>query len=159
MSNLTNMINRNNVDSIREQIAYKNGPNPFIPTIRDASRTVTDMDEFPYKRFFRGVYYLSDPTVAEREAGWRPRYDNCRETTTDYSNDRSKDSNDRSKEGFEESQKEERTEKILKRHYPNHCFQVACSTVTPAYPEFEKQYAYKEEAELFSNRACIIQYR
>ena len=79
--------------------------------------------------------------------------------TTDYSNDRSKDSNDRSKEGFEESQKEERTEKILKRHYPNHCFQVACSTVTPAYPEFEKQYAYKEEAELFSNRACIIQYR
>ena len=152
MSNLTNMINRNNVDSIREQIAYKNGPNPFIPTIRDASRTVTDMDEFPYKRFFRGVYYLSDPTVAEREAGWRPRYDNCRETTTDYSNDRSK-------EGFEESQKEERTEKILKRHYPNHCFQVACSTVTPAYPEFEKQYAYKEEAELFSNRACIIQYR
>ena len=156
MSNLTNMINRNNVDSIREQIAYKNGPNPFIPTIRDASRTVTDMDEFPYKRFFRGVYYLSDPTVAEREAGWRPRYDNCRETTTDYSNDRSKDSNDRSKEGFEEGK---RAEKILKRHYPNHCFQVACSTVTPAYPEFEKQYAYKEEAELFSNRACIIQYR
>jgi hypothetical protein len=152
MSNLTNMINRNNIDSVRQQIMYKNSSMPFIPTLTNSSSVVTDMDEFPYKRYFRGIYYLSDPTVAEREAGWRPRYDNCKK-----SEDEKEDFKiDEKREGFKE---DEKVKKTLKRHYPNHCFQVACSTVTPAYPEFEKQYAYKEEAELYSNRACIIQYR
>lgn len=37
----------------------------------------TDMDTFPYPRFYRGVYDNSEAIVFNREAGWHPREDAC----------------------------------------------------------------------------------
>ncbi len=61
---------------IQQQIALKTDYNkPFYATARDIRLSPTDMDHFPYKRFFRGVYDISNPIVMEREAGFRPRRD------------------------------------------------------------------------------------
>ena len=129
--NITNKINKQNVDSVRSQIMAKGGSNPYFSTVSNASSITTDMDSFPYNRQFRGVYYYHNPIVFEREAGYRARQPEC-------------------------YKKNLNPEKPL---YPNHCFQVACSTVYPCYPEFEKHYADKEEMELLNNRACVIEYR
>ncbi len=77
MEDLTATINRNNVNSVREQINRKKQSRPFLATINDAAQTITDYDTFPYPRWFRGVPESSQPIVAEREAGWRTRYDDC----------------------------------------------------------------------------------
>lgn len=41
------------------------------PTIK------TDMDTFPYPRFYRGVYNNTNAIIFDREAGWHPREDAC----------------------------------------------------------------------------------
>ena len=69
---------QSNVDAVRSQIGSKLNYNvPYYATMPSAGSVLTDMDQFPYKRFFRGVYYEDTPTVFEREAGWRPRKDEC----------------------------------------------------------------------------------
>ena len=71
-------INQNNMDIIRFQIAKKNDySRPYYATREIAESCITDFDEFPYKRFFRGDYTKTTPTVIEREAGWRPLNNNC----------------------------------------------------------------------------------
>jgi hypothetical protein len=71
-------ITQNNVDAIRYQIGYKLNYNvPYYATRNTTGSVITDMDQFPYKRYFRGVYYEDTPTIFEREAGWRPRHDEC----------------------------------------------------------------------------------
>jgi hypothetical protein len=125
----TNSINKKNVDSVRMQINKKNGTSPYYATSGDSSST--DMDSFPYHRFFRGQYNSVKPIVFEREAGFRPIDTNCYAKNIDRGESR----------------------------YPNHCFQVACSTVYPCYPDFEKQYGDKEQIELLNNRACVVEYR
>ena len=39
--------------------------------------TPTDMDHFPYTRFFRGVYYTDHPIVFNRKAGYRVIDNQC----------------------------------------------------------------------------------
>jgi hypothetical protein len=73
----TPFLNGMNVLSIQQQIAHKNGFEPHHVTIEHAGSIITDYDSFPYNRWFRGVARASNPIVAEREAGWRPRNDNC----------------------------------------------------------------------------------
>ena len=63
---------------------------------------MTDIDTFPYPRFYRGVYQLSEPVVMEREAGWRQRHDMCYEPT-----------------------------RVYEVEQPKYCWQVPCSTVFP----------------------------
>ena len=75
--NLTNTLNDCNVKHIREQIAKKRGYIPFLATNKDSVGAITDFDTFPYPRFFRGQALSSQPTVLEREAGWRIRNDCC----------------------------------------------------------------------------------
>ena len=73
-----NLIEINtNIASVQNQILMKKGYSPYYGTINEASHVISDMDHFPYTRFFRGVYYSSNPTVFEREAGWRPVRNNC----------------------------------------------------------------------------------
>lgn len=36
----------------------------------------TDMDHFPYRRFYRGKHNCTEPHVHPRTAGWRTRQDN-----------------------------------------------------------------------------------
>lgn len=70
-------INKSNNDFIQEMIKKKQSSYPYYATVKDVKSTLTDMDQFPYTRWFRGVADVSVPIVAEREAGYRPRHDNC----------------------------------------------------------------------------------
>jgi hypothetical protein len=100
MSNgsFTEQVNAN-IESIRKQIKLKQGYKPHYGTINDASSIITDMDHFPYTRFYRGVPSSTYPIVFEREAGWRPNRDSCYGVGNCHH----------------------------KSEYPNHCFQYACS--------------------------------
>ena len=111
-TNLTKKINTDNIKSIRRQIHQKQGSNPFYGTVNDAESIVTDMDHFPYTRFFRGVYYSPDPVVFEREAGWRPTRDGCYKSSCD-----------------------------VKNKYPNNCFAGSCTTVYPCKPKSLHKYS------------------
>lgn len=64
-----------NIENVRHIIKCKINQN--IPYYGQPPVVITDMDHFPYKRFFRGVYNQTHPQVMEREAGFRPRNDNC----------------------------------------------------------------------------------
>ena len=56
---LTEQVNSANISSIRHQINMKNCSTPYFGTINDAESVITDMDHFPYTRFYRGVYNSS----------------------------------------------------------------------------------------------------
>jgi hypothetical protein len=133
MSNIksyTEKINDDNVLSVRQQIFLKKGHLPYFGTKNCAESVITDMDNFPYTRFFRGVYYSPDPVVFEREAGWRPQRNSCYKGSC-----------------YSESP------------YPNHCFESPCSTVYPCYPPNLSKIADKDALDVQLNRSCIVQYR
>lgn len=67
-----------NVSTVQHEIAKKLNYNiPYYATHSSIQGVMTDMDNFPYKRFFRGVYYNDRPVVLERETGWRPLNNPC----------------------------------------------------------------------------------
>lgn len=134
MSKITPQINERNVDNVRAQINRKNLSVPYHATTKQAAGVLTDYDTFPYPRWFRGVYYSPQPIVAEREAGWRPRHDNCYRISEPY--------------GIQSQVA-----------YPNHCYEAACSTVYPCYPEYLAKWSDKEALDVVLNKACIVQYR
>lgn len=119
-----------NLDIVKKQIQQKNSYKPFY-SINSIKSTITDMDHFPYQRFFRGSYLSDNPIVFEREAGYRILKNNC------YKFDKE-------------------TEVIP---YPNHCFQMPCSTEIPCYPQLNDRIANRDSVLLESNRSCIVQYR
>jgi hypothetical protein len=127
---ITKTINDANINSVREQIKLKKDDNPYFSTMNDAESVITDMDHFPYTRFFRGVYHSSDPVVFEREAGWRPPRDECYRGCYYYNPE-----------------------------YPDHCFETACSTVFPCYPKYLTKYSDRDAMNVQLNRSCIVQYR
>ena len=68
----TKTITDNNIDFVRAQIERKNNLNtPAYATYCSVSQCITDMDNFPYNRFYRGVTTSSEPIIMEREAGFR----------------------------------------------------------------------------------------
>jgi hypothetical protein len=128
---MTPRINQNNVTNVREMIAIKQSCMPYYATSRSASNALTDMDHFPYSRFYRGVPGFEQPVVIEREAGWRPTHDAC----------------------YQINQPPEM------EPYPNHCFETACSTVYPCYPQYFQKFSDRNALNVQLNRACIVQYR
>jgi hypothetical protein len=104
---LTKNLTDNNIDIVRKQIMEKKKSYPYYGTSNVAESVVGDMDVFPYTRFYRGVYYSSDPVVFEREASWRSPQNSC------YGN---------SKGCCAQPLKSE------------NCWQIACSTVLPCKP-------------------------
>lgn len=130
---ITPLLNEHNVKNIREQIHAKKMSTPYYATANQAKEVVTDYDTFPYPRYFRGVARSSVPIVAEREAGWRPRHDNCYKVNEPAN--------------------------LPGAPYPNNCFQAPCSTVYPCYPEYLTKYSDKEALDLILNKTCIVQYR
>ena len=114
--------------AIRDQINQKtNYDRAFYARCDDVGRSVTDMDNFPYNRFFRGDYRSQNPTVINREAGYRPRNNSCYRGVIAHN----------------------------KYEYPNHCFESACSVVYPCYPGYLHKYSDKEELEVMLNRKCV----
>lgn len=130
---ITPILNEYNVNNIRSQIQGKKSSLPYYATSNQAKEVITDYDTFPYPRYFRGVAPLPVPVVAEREAGWRPRHDNCYRVIE--------------------------PDNIPRPKLPNNCFQAPCSTVYPCYPEYLTKYSDKEALDLILNKTCIVQYR
>ena len=114
---------------IKEQIARKlDYSKPYYAMGSYVRYAVTDMDSFPYQRYYRGDYRSAEPIVMDREAGWRPQENRC------YVPEK----------------------KISIKDYPSNCFQTACSTTYPCYPNYLKLYSDKNEMELLLNRKCVI---
>ena len=128
---ITREINNSNVNNIRNEINRKKGCDPYFATSPITTNVVTDYDNFPYKRYFRGVPSSYKPIVAEREAGWRKREDQCYNKQNIFT----------------------------EISYPNHCFETACSTVYPCYPEYLAKYSDREALNVMLNKSCIIEYR
>lgn len=60
-------------DYIIQQMIYdKNSYEPYFVNGKDIKVVLTDMDHFPYRRFFRGVYDDPVPIIHSRFAGYRP---------------------------------------------------------------------------------------
>lgn len=129
--NLTKDINTQNVDNIRYLINKKKGYKPFFATATDTSAVLTDLDHFPYTRFFRGEYESDRPIVFEREAGWRTTENKC------YKNQ----------------------DPIKPLNNNKMCFEAACSTVYPCYPSYAAKYSDRDAFLVQLNDACICQYR
>lgn len=110
-------------------IKLKNSPYPFYS---QGPQIETDMDMFPYNRFYRGIPDSQVPVIIPRQAGWRMRHDAC------YS-----------------------SPKVIefKDSYPNHCFQAAPSTTYPCYPEYLRKYSDKREMEIQLFNRNVIEYR
>lgn len=128
--NLTPQINQSNVERVREQIMKKKG-DIYHPTKNLAAKILTDYDTFPYHRYWRGVPTSHFPVVAEREAGWRHRFDNCYKIE----------------------------EPIQDVPYPKHCFQTSCSTIYPCSSSYNKTFNDREIIDKMINDNCIVQYR
>ena len=128
---LTEKMNDDNVSAVRKQIFMKQGCDPYFGTINDAESTITDMDHFPYTRFWRGVPSSSDPVVMEREAGWRPHRPACYKGPCCNT----------------------------PLPYPKHCFESSCSIVYPCYSNTLSRYADREALLVQINDHCIAQYR
>lgn len=69
---LSDNITKNTVEFVQQQIALKNTSNPYSVNTNLVYNTITDIDVFPYTRFYRGVSEYSSPIVFDREAGFRP---------------------------------------------------------------------------------------
>jgi hypothetical protein len=126
-------INDQNIQNIRAQIDQKKKCAPFLATINQTAEVITDYDTFPYPRWFRGVPQSSHPIIAEREAGWRTRQDQCYRVLQPMVD--------------------------VSCTYPNHCFEAACSTVFPCYPEQLSKSGDRGALNVTLNRACIVEYR
>lgn len=127
----TPILNENNIEKIREQIKRKKSDKPYIASSDLVSQIITDYDVFPYPRYFRGVYSSHCPVVAEREAGFRPRHDNC----------------------YKGKLPLEKDDKV------NLCFQPACNTIFPCFSNINESYMKKQLVEDEINKNCNVQYR
>lgn len=134
MEDISNTINDRNINNIRYQIHLKKGSSPYYSTISNNTNVITDYDVFPYTRYYRGEPESDKPIISEREAGWRPRNEDCYNT------------------------KYKRLEKQTKHHdvqNPRHYFQPPCSTVYPKYVS-ENEISLSE---IKLNENCVISYR
>lgn len=111
---------------IQNEIWKKVQGDPYFATRSTTQISQTDMDHFPYTRFFRGVYDSFDPVIHSREAGYRHK-SGC------Y--DRYVLGDDRFRRPI----------------YPNHCFQMSNFTVTPCYPEYLRKDSDKAFMDLVLN--------
>jgi len=117
-----------NQDIIRAEMMNKiQYGKPYYATNRTIGKCITDFDDFPYNRWYRGIYTNSTPIVIEREAGYRHVEKNCYITTPERKTD-----------------------------YPKHCFEAPCSTVYPCIPDQFKKFSDQEAMNVMLNRACVF---
>jgi len=119
-------INLQNLKNIQYEINRKKyNEIPYYATSSNVKQVITDYDELPYRRWYRGIPELNVPIIAEREAGFRPLIKNIYITQPD------------------------------EPEVINHCFESACSVVYPCYPEYLKKYADKEKMDVMLNKSCL----
>ena len=129
---LDNIINKRNITNLQYQINVKKGSDPYFSTIQTNTNVITDYDTFPYTRYFRGVAESTVPIVAEREAGWRPRNEDCYNSY------------------YVRAEKQKKHHNIV---MPRNYFQPACSTMYPRYV------SETDLGEIRLNENCVISYR
>jgi hypothetical protein len=126
---LSDSVTDNNIMFVRSQIAQKINYNmPYYARTNEVNQCITDMDSFPYKRFYRGQADKSYPIVFDRAAGWRPRFDQ-ENSATPYL--------------------------VAPSQKPDYCFEAPCSTVYPCYPQFSKKYGDAAAMAVQLNRSCV----
>jgi hypothetical protein len=92
-----------NEEIVRRQIFEKMySSHPYFPPSSDIFSVVTDVNELPYRRFFRGRPESDVPIVWEREAGYSPVH-------------------------VEKSQ----PTRVAQTYSGGTCFQTPCSTILP----------------------------
>ena len=129
---LDNIINKRNINNLQDRINMKKGPDHYFSTIQTNTNVLTDYDTFPYTRYFRGVAESTVPIVAEREAGWRPRNEDCYNSY------------------YIRAEKQKKHHDIVT---PRNYFQPACSTMYPRYV------SETDIGEIRLNENCVISYR
>jgi hypothetical protein len=68
----------NNEQIVRQQIQQKiNYNRPYFGQTNVLQYVQTDMDHFPYRRYFRGKYNVQYPVIFDREAGYRELNNQC----------------------------------------------------------------------------------
>ena len=66
-------LNIKNMQHIQFEIQMKKySEKPYYATQKNVVQVITDYDELPYRRWYRGFPESDVPIVAEREAGYRP---------------------------------------------------------------------------------------
>lgn len=117
-----------NREIVRKEIKEKtHSHQSYYATNDTVKNVVTDFDNFPYIRFYRGVYGYPDPVIMEREAGFR-KIKNL-SGPQDYG-------------VFGDE-----------RNDPRFCWENACSTTLPCRP---KDIDYKEAKIASTNERVII---
>jgi len=67
----------NNIRHVQNMIDKKNSPCPYLATSNQAKNVTSDVDHWPYTRFYRGSYTSDRPIIYEREAGYRYVNNDC----------------------------------------------------------------------------------
>jgi len=132
MNHLTEyVLSEQGTDHINFLIKRKMDSEPFLCNKNIVKNIVTDIDHQPYTRYFRGVYHSSEPKIFEREAGWRPRNDDC--YNINYIIEDEQDI--------------------------GHCFETACSTKFPCFTKFQAKYNDKNKLDEIIHSNCSVEYR
>lgn len=98
-------------EQVQQYIQQKISQQPFGPTPANyINPIVTDMNVFPYNRFYRGINDCTTPRVFDREAGYR-KWENHLYAPTN-------------------------SKPCTSEPYRGKCFQIPCSTILPCIPEF-----------------------
>lgn len=119
MNRLLDNETKSNIDEVRYRIALKMNSNfPYYATKECTKSIITDMDHFPYRRFYRGEYQSTEPIIVEREAGYRNRKDEKYIQLVDP---------------------------VIYR--PEYCWQYPCTSIKPCKPEGEQKKKQKQEQE------------
>jgi len=123
-SQLTQSVTNNTVNFVQQQIAAKNSSTPYYADAKIVRSAITDMDVFPYPRFFRGKPTDPNPNVLEREAGFRNRY----------------------QAGYTPQIK------LPEAPKPNVCFQPSCNTITPCLGNSEQNILQMKRNEVLNQQ-------
>ena len=123
-SQLTQQVTSNTVDFVQQQIKLKNSSTPYYADRKIVDNAITDMDVFPYPRFFRGKPTDPNPNVMEREAGFRNRY----------------------QAGYTPQIN------LPPAPKPNVCFEPACSTIFPCLGNSEQNILKIERNNILNNQ-------
>lgn len=93
---------------VKQQINMKNSHQPYLANTNMVNHSITDMNTFPYTRFYRGNFN-SNPTIFDREAGYHQRSPTISNNVRVYNS-------------LAELQKD------IKDHIPNVCFKSSAKT-------------------------------
>lgn len=114
---------------LQRQIALKLDYNtPYYGRLGDVVHEETDMDNFPFNRFFVSRYDSLTPSVFDRKAGYRV-LDNAAYAC--------------------------HVPKTCRPKNPDLCFAAAATTVYPCRPTYFYEYASTEARDKALNRSCI----